>query len=116
MKILSCAFNMDTACMELKFNDGSMITIDTIAVESEIVDNMYQRSELDYLIYNDPVAYADLILNGDPEIYLKTVTEYKPLDSRPHAARGRNPAGISCDFVEFSIIIYIHPIEKYGKV
>ena len=81
MKILSCAFNMDTACMELKFNDGSMITIDTIAVESEIADNMYQRSELDYLIYNDPVAYADLILNGDPEIYLKTVTEYKPLDS-----------------------------------
>ncbi len=42
--------------------------------------DMYQRSELDYLIYNDPLAYADLILNGDPETYLKTVTEYKPLD------------------------------------
>ena len=81
MKILSCAFNMDTACVELKFDDGSMIAIDTIAVENEIADNMYQRSELDYLIYNDPVAYADLILNGDPEIYLKAVTEYKPLDS-----------------------------------
>ena len=24
--------------------------------------------------------YADLILNGDPETYLKTVTEYKNLD------------------------------------
>ena len=58
-----------------------MIAIDTIAVENEIADNMYQRSELDYLIYNDPVAYADLKLNGDPETYLKTVTEYKPLDS-----------------------------------
>ena len=81
MKILSCAFNMDTVCVELKFDDGTMIAIDTIAVENEITDNMYQRSELDYLIYNDPVAYADLILNGDPEIYLKTVTEYKPLDS-----------------------------------
>ena len=81
MKILSCAFNMDTACVEMKFDDGTMIAIDTIAVENEIADNMYQRSELDYLIYNDPVAYADLILNGDPEIYLKTVTEYKPLDS-----------------------------------
>ena len=81
MKILSCAFNMDTACVELKFDNGSMIAIDTIAVENEITDNMYQRSELDYLIYNDPVAYADLILNGDPEIYLKTVTECKPLDS-----------------------------------
>ena len=80
MKILSCAFNMDTACVELKFDDGTMIAIDTIAVENEIADNMYQRSELDYLIYNDPVAYAELILNGDPEVYLKTVTEYKPLD------------------------------------
>ena len=81
MKILSCAFNMNTACVELKFDDGTMIAIDTIAVENEIADNMYQRSELDYLIYNDPVAYAELILNGDPEAYLKAVTEYKPLDS-----------------------------------
>ena len=35
---------------------------------------MVQRSELDYLIYNDPLGYADLILNGDPEGYLKNVT------------------------------------------
>ena len=79
MKLLSCVFNMDTACVELKFDDGSMIAIDTIAVENEVADNMYQRSELDYLIYNDPVAYAELILNGNPEAYLKTVTEYKSL-------------------------------------
>ena len=79
--LISCEFNMDTACVELKFTDGSMIAIDTIAVENEIADNMYQRSELDYLIYNAPLEYADLILNGDPEAYLKTVTEYKPLDS-----------------------------------
>ena len=81
MKLLSCVFNMDTACVELKFDDGSMIAIDTIAVENEFADNMYQRSELDYPIYNDPVAYAELMLNGDPETYLKTVTECEPLDS-----------------------------------
>lgn len=80
MKILSCEFNMDTACVELNFADGSMISIDTIAVENEIANNMYERSELDHLIYNDPAAYADLILNGDSEAYLKAVTEYKPLD------------------------------------
>ena len=78
---MSCVFNIDTACVELKFDDGSMIAIDTIAVENEFADNMYQRSELDYLIYNDPVAYAELMLNGDPETYLKTVTECEPLDS-----------------------------------
>ena len=78
--LISCAYNMDNCCVELKFTDGSMIAIDTIAVENEVADNMYQRSELDYPIYNDPVAYADLILNGDPEAYLKAVTEYKSLD------------------------------------
>ena len=78
--LISCEFNMDTACVELKFTDGSMIAIDTVAVENEVADNMYQRSELDWLIYNAPLEYADLILNGDPETYLKTVTEYKRLD------------------------------------
>ena len=79
-RLISCEFNMDTACVELKFFDGGMITIDTIAVENEVADDMYQRSELDYLVYNDPVAYAELILNSDPKTYLKTVTEYKSLD------------------------------------
>ena len=80
MKILSCEFNIDTASVELQLTDGTLISIDCTAVENEIADNMYQRSELDYLIYNDPIGYADLILNGNPETYLKTVTEYRPLD------------------------------------
>ncbi len=78
--LISCEFNIDTSCVELKFADSSIISIDCTAVENEISSNMYQRSELDYLIFNDPVAYADLILNGTPEVYLKTVTEDKPLD------------------------------------
>ncbi len=81
MRSLSCEFNIDTACVELRLSDGTIISIDCTAVENEISDNMYQRSELDWLIYNAPLEYADLILNGDPETYLKTVTEYKPLDS-----------------------------------
>ncbi len=79
-KLISCEFNMDTACVELRYSDGSMIAIDCTAVENEVADNMYERSELDYLVYNAPLEYADLILNGDPVKYLKTVTEYKPLD------------------------------------
>lgn len=79
-KIRKCEYNMDTACVELVFDDGTVIAIDTIAVENEVADNMYQRSELDWLIYNAPLEYAELVLNGDPEKYLKTVTEYKRLD------------------------------------
>jgi len=50
-------------------------------VENEAADNLYERSELDYLIYNDPLAYADLILNGNVEAYLNAVTEYKPYEN-----------------------------------
>ncbi|MBE6562067.1 MAG: hypothetical protein E7662_13180 [Ruminococcaceae bacterium] len=78
---LSCEFNFDMVCVELKFSDGTRIAIDTIADENEVADNIYQRSELDYLIYNDPIAYADLILNSDPEAYLKAVTEYKTFEN-----------------------------------
>ena len=80
-KLLSCEFSIDTACVELKFSDSSIISIDCTAVENEIAQNMYEQSELDYLIYNYPLAYADLILNGDPEVYLKSVTEYKPYEN-----------------------------------
>ena len=78
--LISCEFNIDTACVELKYADGTTIS-DTIAVENEVADNMYERSELDWLIYNAPLEYADLILNGDPEKYLKAVTVYRPFEN-----------------------------------
>lgn len=34
---------------------------------------MYERSELDCLIYNAPLEHADLILNDDPKTYLRTL-------------------------------------------
>ena len=71
---------MDTACVELIFSDGSMIAIDTIAVENEIADNMYQRSELDYLIYNKPLEYAQLVLGGDLEQYVQGTAEHRLAD------------------------------------
>lgn len=70
-KLLSCEYNFDNCCVELKFTDGTMISIDTIAVENEIADNMYHRSALDNLIYNKPLEYADLVLNGDIKRYIK---------------------------------------------
>ena len=79
-KILSCEFNLATACVEMYMEDGTMLSIDGVAVENEVANSMYQRSELDWLIYNDPLSYGELILNGDPELYLKAVTKKTPLD------------------------------------
>ena len=69
----ACHFNMDTECVELLLRDGRMISIDCTGVEDVLNVTMAQQTELDYLIYNDPLGYADLILNGDPEEYLKNV-------------------------------------------
>ncbi len=79
-RIISCEFNIDNNCVELRYTDGTMISIYTVGVENEVAEDMYQRSELDRLIYTDPVGYADLILNGDPVAYLREVTEYKRMD------------------------------------
>ena len=66
-----CKFNMDTGCVELLLRDGRMISIDCTGVEDALDVTMAQRSELDYLIYNDPLGYAYLILKGDSKEYLK---------------------------------------------
>ena len=68
-----CKFNMETGCVELLLRDGRMISIDCTGVEDAFDVTMAQRSELDYLIYSDPLAYAELILNGEPEEYLRNV-------------------------------------------
>ena len=79
-KLISCEYNMDSACVELKYSDGTMISIDTIAAENEVADNMYQRSELDWLIYNKPLEYAQLVLGDDLQVYLKGKPEHRLAD------------------------------------
>ena len=69
----ACKFNMDTGCVELLLRNGRKISIDCTRVEDALDVTMAQQTELDYLIYNAPLSYADLILNGDPEEDLKNV-------------------------------------------
>ena len=65
MKRISCQYNIDTACVEILYDNGAVLAIDCIAVENQFARNLYERSELDYLIYNDPAAYINLILLRD---------------------------------------------------
>ncbi len=78
-KIKSCEFNIDTSCIEVKLVDGSMVSVDCIAVENEYANNMYEASMLDYLIYNDPLEYVELLLSGKIEEFLRDSTDYTPL-------------------------------------
>lgn len=70
-------YDLDENCVFVWMTDGKIVAINCTKVENDFADNLYERSELDYLIYNDPAAYAELILNEDAKQYLKTVTVYK---------------------------------------
>ena len=79
--VISCAFNIDTARVEIKYADGSMIAIDCTLVEAEVARNMYESRELEWLVYNAPVDYVNLLLHGDVREYLRNVTEYHPFEN-----------------------------------
>lgn len=76
-KIVSCEFNLDTACVELRFADGRVAAIDTTAVENEVAETICQCSELDWLVYNKPMEYAQLMLGGGIEEYLKGTAKHR---------------------------------------
>ena len=80
-KVISCEFNFDPACVEVKFADGNMIAIDCTLVEAEVARNMCESSELEWLVYNEPAEYVNLLLHGDVREYLKNVTEYHPFEN-----------------------------------
>lgn len=77
-KVLSCEFNMDTACVEVRYvdcnSDGKMMSIYCPAVEDQFAENMCERSELTWLVYNAPVDYVNLLLHGDMREYLDIAT------------------------------------------
>ena len=79
--ITEAGYDMDSGYVYAKFITGDIVLIDCDETEKTYADNMYERSELDYLIYNDPAAYVELILDNEVGKYLKKVTRYIPLSS-----------------------------------
>ena len=79
--IIDAGYDMDSGYVYAKFFTGDIILVDCDEVEKTYADNMYERSELDYLIYNDPAAYVELILDNEVEKNLKKITRYIPLSS-----------------------------------
>ena len=81
MKLITCEFNMDSGCVELRFDDGTELDIDCTAVENKYGHTIQQRSELDWLIYNAPQEYAELLLSGKMKDYLALEDAHSQLDS-----------------------------------
>ena len=79
-KLLSCCYNMDTNRMEARFADGSAVAIDCAAVEDEYGNTLVQRAELDWLLYNKPLEYGQLVLSDKMEHYLSLGCEHGRLE------------------------------------
>ncbi len=71
MTIMRCAFNIDTTRVELQFNDGTEISIYTPSVDDEICPTAPMQTESDWLIYNEPLAYAKLLFSGELAQYAR---------------------------------------------
>ena len=71
---------MDSGCVEARFTDGSVITVDCQAVETSLDANTLQRSELDWLIYNKPLEYMQAVFSGEIEEYVKGSAEHRLMD------------------------------------
>ena len=63
LKPIYCKFNMDTACVDAIYLDGTMISICCLGVEDEIANSVQQRTAMMWLMYNSPEEYMDLVLH-----------------------------------------------------
>ena len=79
-KLLSCRYNMDTNRVEALFADGTTVAIDCIVIGDEYGNTPAQRAELDWLLYNKPLEYAQLVLGGKIERYLSLGCEHGRLE------------------------------------
>lgn len=79
-KLLSYRYNTDSNRVETRFEDGTTPAIDCIAVEDEYGNTPAQWAELDWLLYNKPLEYAQLVLGGGMERYLSLGGDHGRLD------------------------------------
>ena len=79
-KLLSCRYNMATDRIEARFTDGTTLAIDCATVEDEYGNTPAQRAELDWLLYNKPLEYAQMVLRGEMEHYLSLECDHGRLE------------------------------------
>ena len=79
-KLLPCRYNTDSNRVEVLFADGSAVAIDCIAIEDEYGNAPAQRAELDWLLYNKPLEYAQMVLRGEIERYLSLGCDHGRLE------------------------------------
>jgi hypothetical protein len=68
--IKSCEYNIDTACVEVIYENGSTLSIYTPMIEESLRTAAYSLSKLNWLIDNEPLEYVRMVLDGTMQEYL----------------------------------------------
>jgi hypothetical protein len=79
-KLLSCRYNTDSNRVEARFEGSTTLAIDCIAVEDEYGNTSTQRAELDWLLWNKPLEYTQLVLGEEIEHYLSLGCDHGRLE------------------------------------
>ena len=79
-ELISCEFNIDTACVVLRYADGEVLSIYTSGIEDSFDTTLSMRTEMDWLIYNAPLEYARMVLDGTLEGYLREASDVHSLE------------------------------------
>ena len=79
-KLHSCCFNINTNRVEARFEDGSAVAIDCIAVEDEYGNTPARRANRDWLLYNRPLEYEQVVLGGEIKHYLSLGCDHSRLE------------------------------------
>ena len=79
-KLLSCRYNMDNNRVETRFEDDTALSIDCIAIEYEYGNTPAQRAERDWLLYNKPLEFAQMVLRGEIAHYLSLGCDHSRLE------------------------------------
>ena len=72
-EIKICQFNIDNACVEIIYDNGSMVILYTPMIEESLRTTAHSRSKLDWLIDNEPLEYAQMVIDGTMQNYLDSI-------------------------------------------
>ena len=75
-EIKSCEFNMDTACIDVVYKNGNVLSLYVPLIEKSLRTTVYSRSKLDLLLDSDPLEYARMVLDGTMQDYVDIFDGY----------------------------------------
>jgi hypothetical protein len=70
MEIKSCKFTTNTACVDVAYENDSVLSLYVPVIENSLMVTVYSKPKMDWLIENNPLEYVQMVLDGTMQRYL----------------------------------------------